>query len=83
MVKVNNEEEKSSDESEKLDKKDLFQEIDWEPFPLDFNITETELTLLKDAFNNYKSPEDNKISFKELFFDLETIQVKKKNPMLY
>lgn len=62
---------------------DFYEKIDWEPFPMKFEIDEKELRTLKQVFSSYMSPTDHLISFEELFHDLEQIDLKTKNPMLY
>ena len=36
-----------------------------------------------DAFKRYMDPKDRKISFYELFHDLEDVEIKTKQPLLY
>ena len=62
---------------------DSIKDIDWTPFEMDFDMTETEILGLFDAFSRYMDPKDNKISFNELFHDLKKIKIQGKNPLLY
>ena len=57
--------------------------IDWEPFKMDFTMSEEETAGLRDAFTRYMDPKDSKISFNELFHDLKAIDIKRKQPLLY
>ena len=54
---------------------DLAHPIDWEPFDLELEISEQEVSLMQDAFKRYMDPDDKKISFNELFHDLRAIDI--------
>mmetsp|Transcript_22035 Transcript_22035/g.29438 ORF Transcript_22035/g.29438 Transcript_22035/m.29438 type:complete len:81 (+) Transcript_22035:33-275(+) len=59
------------------------KDIKHEPFDMEIEMSEQEMSGLADAFNKYMDVKDKKISFNELFHDLRAIDIEKKQPLLF